>query len=487
VEREAGEAGREPGESGVRHGPGGRTSGGKERLPPLSLGVLCLAACAACASAGDPPGGPPDEEAPQLVSSTPDSGAVVDRVPGRVDLVFSEVISERVAGTPPTITSAVIVSPSLRETRVAWKRTRLEARPAEGFQPGRVYRVELVPVITDLRQNRMTQGRVIVFSTGPAIPFAVLEGAVADWAGGRPAVRALIEAVLLPDSLPYRTLADSTGWFSMRQMPPGTYLVHGIMDTNGDRRRGTREAYDTVRVELADRALVELYAFVHDTVGPRVRQVEVQDSLTIRLTFDRPIDPSFAFDTALVTLATAEDTTTRLPIEGIYTQAQVDSLRRAAEAARRTARDTAGVEPPPPPPPPPPAAPVRGAPAGRGGPGARPAPLDSTVAQRMLARRPPPTDVRMLRLAQPLEVDVRYVIILHGVRGLTGAESRSRGQIRIPRPRARTPVAPGPGAQEMVPVDPARPDSARVPVAPDTVRADTSAPSPHLFAVPPRR
>ena len=53
---------------------------------------------------------------------------------------------------------------------------------------------------------------------------------------------ALIEAVLLPDSLPYRTLADSTGWFRMTQMPAGTYLVYGILDTNGDRRRGAREA-----------------------------------------------------------------------------------------------------------------------------------------------------------------------------------------------------------------------------------------------------
>jgi len=409
-----------------------------------------------------------------LVSTTPDSGAVLEQVPDHVDLAFDEVVNERTVANPPTITSAVIVSPSTGRTRVSWKRNRLEAKPARDFEPGRIYRVELLPVVTDLRQNRMHTGRVIVFSTGPAIPDAVLEGAAVDWAGGRAAPLALIEAVLLPDSLPYRTLADSTGWFRMAHMPAGTYLVYGIMDTNGDRQRGAREAYDTVRVEVADTGRVELYAFAHDTLGPRIRQVEAQDSLTVRLTFDRPIDPAFVFDTALVTLATAEDTTTRIPFAGIYSQAQVDAMRARADSLARAQRDSiaaaaaAAAEA---------AKPAAAAPeepvdprAGRRRfalaapqPAAappRPAPLDSTVAQRMLARRPAPTDVRLLRLTEPLTVDVRYVILLDSVRGLTGALARSRGQIRIARPRNTTSVAPGPGASG--------------PLVPDTGRADTT-------------
>jgi len=449
------------------------------RAPRLVTAVLL----AACASAGDPPGGPPDQEAPRIVATEPDSGAVLERVPDHASITFDEVISERIVGNPTAIGGAVLVSPSAGETRVSWKRTRLEAKPAGGFRLGRIYRVELLPVLTDLRQNRLTEGRVIVFSTGPAIPSAEFEGTVVDWPGARAAPRALIEAVLLPDSLPYRTFTDSTGYFRMQQMPAGTYLVYGIMDSNGDKRRGAREAYDTVRVEVVDSGLVELYAFVHDTVGPRIRQVELQDSLTIKLTFDRPIDPTFAFDTALVTLATAEDTTTRLPFAGVFTQVQLDALRAAADSARRAARGDTVPPGAPPTRAATPATPV--APAGRagrtpqaparGGAAARPAPLDSTLAQRMLARRAPPTDVRHLRLTQPLEVEVRYVILLDGVRGLTGALGHSRGQIRMPRPRVSPITARAPGARDTTVRDSMPADTTvRDTTARDTTAHDTT-------------
>jgi hypothetical protein len=99
------------------------------------------------------------------------------------------------------------------------------------------------------------------------------------------------------------------------------------------------------------------------------------------------------------------------------------------------------------------------------------------MVQRMLAQRPPPTDVRYLRLEQPLTVDVRYAVILEGVRGLTGATARSRGQVRVARERPRTPVAPAPGAQRMVPADTTtRPDSLPAPAAPDSASRDTTAP-----------
>jgi Big-like domain-containing protein len=394
-----------------------------------------------------------------VVQTTPDSGAVLQTPPHEAAIQFDEVIAERVAGTPNTIDGAVVLSPTVGPTRVSWKRTRLEVSPRGGFKPGRIYRLELLPVVTDLRTNRMHQGRLIVFSTGPEIPHARLTGAIVDWVAGHAAPRALVEAVLLPDSLPYRTVTDSTGWFDMGAMPAGTYLIYGIMDTNGDKRRGPREAFDTSRVEVTDSGVVELYAFVHDTIGPRVRQVETQDSMTVKVTFDRPIDPAFAFDTAHVALTTEEDSTTKLPVTGIFTERQLDSLRAAADSARRAARDTAHADttrvPAAAPAPAPPAAlPSRAA-------AARP-PLDSTRAQKMIARRRPPTDVRFLRLDTPLTTGVRYVVRFDSVRGLLGALGTSRGQIRI-APRRVSPVSGhAPGARDTTATDTTRTDSTRV-------------------------
>jgi hypothetical protein len=389
------------------------------RAVPL---LLC-----ACASAGDPPGGPPDDLPPTVVLWAPDSGAVLSQPPERVEIVFDEVINERVAAQPSDIYNAVLLSPDTVRPRVRWHRNRITVQPRGGFKPGRVYHVQLLPVITDLRTNRLRDGRTIVFSTGPGIPAAQLTGTLVDWPGNRVTPNALIEAVLLPDSLFYRALTDSAGNFRLRQIPPGEYLVYGTMDQNNDRRRGGREAFDTVRVTLSDSSDAELFAFVHDTTGPRIRTVELTDSLTVRVTFDRALDPADALDTSRVHLAPAADTAARFGVAAVFTARQADSAR-AADAARaqaeRAARDTTRRAAPPP------ADTARPAPARP----AQPA-RDSTRAQRMLARRPPPTDVRVVRLTAPLAPGERYAIQVRGARSLSGVVSDPRGQLVVPRPR----------------------------------------------------
>jgi hypothetical protein len=368
--------------------------------------------------------------------------------------------------------------------RVSWKRDRITIRPRSGFKPGLIYQLELLPVITDLRTNRMRAGRTIVFSTGPAIPESRLEGSVVDWVGGRPAVRALVEATLMPDSLVYRTLTDSGGVFQLHNLPAGHYRVYGVIDQNNDRRRGLRELFDSAGVDLDTAATpLELYAFAHDTVGARVRQVEYVDSITIKLTFDRPLDPAFVLDTSNLVVATLNDSTTPLPITGVFTQKGLDSARTladslsrmAADSTRRaadttrTAADSARPARP--------ARPdtTRRAPADTSR-GAQPAmrrgraPLDSTRADRMLARHPAPTDVRIVRLATPMIPDTRYVIFVTGARSLSRVPHDSRGQVRAPKPR--------PAAAGGHPASPPRPDSTARDTTTTPVPADTTRPAP---------
>lgn len=402
--------------------------------PLRRLGVWALlstsALLTACASTADPPGGPPDQDPPRLVGVSPDSGAVLETPPREVEIVFDEVVSERIAAQRPEISGAVILSPDTGVARVGWHRNRLTVKPHGGFRPGRVYRIELLPVIVDLRQNRVKDGRLIVFSTGPALPAATLRGTVVDWPAARAGVNALIEAVLLPDSLPYRALTDSTGSFSVPALPAGSYLVYGTIDQDGNRRRGMREAYDTLRVTLGDTSTVELFAFVHDTTGPRIRTAGVVDSVTVRLVFDRPLDPTLAFDTTMVQVMPAEDTTQRLRVLLVATQRTLDSLR-AGEAAARAAADTSRRQQQPVPGPPIAAPGAPGAPAAP----AQGTPRDSTTAMRMLARRPAPTDTRLVRLAEPLTPESRYTIVVEGARSLSGIAATASAQLSVPRPR----------------------------------------------------
>ena len=490
--------------------------GPARRLARLARLALAAWAAGSCASMGDPPGGPPDREPPLVARVTPDSGATLNTPPREAEVLFSEVVSERVAAPKPDIGTAVLLSPVHGPVEVVWHRNRLTVRPREGFRSGRVYRLEVFPVLVDLRQNRMRQGQLSVFSTGPALPTARLEGSAVDWVAGRAAAGALIEALLLPDSLPYRAIADSVGGFTLGQIPAGEYLVYGTVDQDNNRLRGPREAYDTLRIHLADSATAELFAFPHDTTGPRIRSVELVDSLTLRLTFDRPLHQQQALDTAAVRLAPASDTTASLGLLGVWTTAQADSVRNAAAAARAAAdsaasrlradsararaaadttlrqaprdtaaaraavRDTARTQPaardsarlPPPLQPQARPAPLPG-PAGQ--PAAR---RDTTRAERMLLRRPAPSPVRLLRLAAPVVPGTRYVIYVTGARSLAGVSGDARGQLSVPQPPRRP--AEGrrtPGRDSLAtPTDTTRraaapPEGARVPPpARDTTR-----------------
>lgn len=443
---------------------------------PACLGLLSLAACA---SAGDPPGGPPDTTPPSVIAVSPDSGAIDSVPPKVVDIRFDEVIGERVAASKPDLGTAILLSPLDPDTvppKVEWHRDHITIVPKHGYRPGRVYRVELLPYITDLRTNKMKQGHLYVFSTGPAIPSSELRGTLVDWVASHAATQGLIEAVDLRDSLTYRALTDSAGNFRMPVIPPGDYLVYGTVDQNNDRRRQPREAFDSVRVTLADTARAELYAFVHDTTGPRIRRVEVVDSLTLRVTFTAPLDPHTPPDTSRIHIAPYADSTALSGVAGVMTQAGLDSLRAAERAradslakaksdsianARADSLRRAGA-----------ADTTRHAPADTTGmaplPGARrpTTPRDSTIAQKMLARRPPPLDTRLVRLLEPLAPATRYYLCADSVRSISLLYGDfACNQFVVPRP-----PPPPPQRQRGARSDTTRADTTRT----DTTRSDTT-------------
>ena len=61
-------------------------------------------------------------------------------------------------------------SPTTEEPKVDWKRSRITVKPREGWRPDRVYRVELLPGVMDLRNNRSDERRVLTFTTGAPVP-----------------------------------------------------------------------------------------------------------------------------------------------------------------------------------------------------------------------------------------------------------------------------------------------------------------------------
>jgi Big-like domain-containing protein len=402
---------------------------------------LALALAAACANTGEPPGGPPDEKPPVILGVYPESGAVLPNPRGDAVIQFDGVIDEQSGGGTGPVTglaSRILLSPTAGPVTVSWHRSAIHVKPKEGWKPGRIYQLQILPGIADLRRNVMKQRRTIVFSTGPVIPHASLAGTAILWVEQRALVGGLVRAQLLPDTLAYLALVDSSGGFRFDDLPPGRYAVFAIADQNGNRVRDRREAFDSALVSLDSTATAVLFAFVHDTTGPKLRQADPLDSVAARLTFTQPLDPGQALASLRVRVVALPDSTP-VRVRGLFVEATYDSLaalQRAALDSARAAHDTTRK------PSPPPRDTTHADTLGR--PAARP---DTSGLHLILRQRPVPQDKLVLRFDTTLTPGAKYFVEVRGARNLTGIAADGHTVLVVPKPKP----------------PPERPDSTRAP------------------------
>ena len=309
---------------------------------------------------------------------------------GDVEFPFDEVVSEggspnQGAGTGD-LEKLVILSPTqARSPRSGGGGTGSRCGPSEGWRPNRVYRVELLPGVTDLQRNRSDRGAVVTFTTGAPRPQTTLRRAGA-WTGppAVPPPAALVVATLLPDSLPYRGLADSAGRFSLGPLPPGEYIVSGVLDQNqnhlGRPARGVRQRAGPARAAKPRWRAVGVRARHHP--APHPRRSPSSDSVSAAVAFTQKLDPRQRLQPSAVTVSTAS----RLHAGAVAVGAAAAPWTTASTAKRpagrdSTAADTDGALPADTPPPGRAAARVR-----------RP-------ATEKLTSRPPLTDQLVLRRA----------------------------------------------------------------------------------------
>ena len=333
-----------------------------------------------------PPGGPPDAAAPQIVKINPDSGTVGVR-PKEVIFRFDEVVSER----PPastTLADLFLISPREGIPEVSWHRDAIGVRPSRGWRPNTPYTVIMLRGLADLRGNVRNTGATTFFSTGRTLPRTRLAGRVFDWVAGAPANGALVEAFVRPDSLrAYIALVDTSGAFAIEHLPPARYTVRAYVDRNKNFGIDPSEPWDSVSVDVRDSATTTLLIFTHDSVPPRIRDVAEGDSATLRVTFDRPVDPS-------QTLAAAN-----------FAVIGPDSARIPIVSAAAAPRDTTKRAMP------------------------RPAPVSEAV----------------IKLHRPLAPRTTYRVRARGIRGLLGHTGDSDRPYTTPAPAP--PQAPAPAAK----------------------------------------
>jgi hypothetical protein len=324
-----------------------------------------------------------------------------------------------------------MLSPVHGSVKVEWHRTSVRVKPREGWKP-RVYRLEILPGFVDLRRNRLDTAKTVLFSTGPEIGHARIGGIALKWIEQTILASAVIEAVPLPDSAGYLTMADSGGQFNLTNLQPGKYIVYALADANGDRHRGLREAYDSIEVTLDSSSNVALFTFPHDTVPPHPRTATAIDSVTARVEFTQALEPTVALDTAHVHVLEGPDSTP-VAVAEVFTQRQYDSITTAQRAKADSAKpktDSAGARRDTTRAAPAPGRPAVG-PSGRVPPKS---PVDTALVRQLLARRPLPSDKIVVRLARPMKPETRYVVRVLGAQNLIG--KKGDGDIGFAAPKA---------------------------------------------------
>ena len=409
-----------------------------------SAGVAIAVACANRGGLG-PPGGVVDQVPPHVARVTPESGSVNQRA-GAVTFGFSKVVSDNPGRGQ--LDQYFLISPTDGLPRVNWHRDHIDVRPRHGFRPNTAYSVTLLPGLADVRGNQMKEGAVTVFSTGANLPRFGIVGTIFDWAAERPAGGALVVAISRPDSTVYLAAADSLGQYTVGPFGAGRYTLLGYIDKNNNRVLDPGEVWDSTTVIIGNtRPSVELLAITRDTMPPRMTAVSRDDSATLRVTFDRPLDPQMALTPALFRLQRADSTVVQIGAV-LGAKAALDSAAKRDSAARRdtsrarrdtTARhDTTAVRPPgaptsivplPTPTPPP----------------ARPRPTigaAATAPPPPRPSRPGPETALLIKVAPPalLEPGVTYRVTERGVRSVVGRSTtmtRTVTMPKVPLPTAR--------------------------------------------------
>ena len=269
-----------------------------------ALALVVLSGAVACARQGAPPGGPADRIPPFVVSTEPDTFARIEAFDDAVKVRFNERISERADGG---MDRAVEISPRSGEIRVSHKRHGVDIKMSGGFHDGVVYRVTVLPVVSDLFGNRLSDPFEFFFSTGPDFRANALAGVLTDRITGAPVAGARVDAWQPGgDSLIHTGVSDENGIFALRSIPEGDYTVRAYMDVN----RNLEPDFIEIQTELAgqglgaaDTSIVFMALLAPDTTPSALVAVDALDSMTLELAFDDFMDPDSSVEGVSVALA----------------------------------------------------------------------------------------------------------------------------------------------------------------------------------------
>ncbi|KAA3615956.1 MAG: hypothetical protein DWQ05_09320 [Calditrichaeota bacterium] len=271
-----------------------------------------------CASQKAPSGGPEDKTPPEIIKTTPISGAVQVSENSQIIFEYSEKIDR------DSFLDAIFISPDPGDVEIKQKRKRTILSIKKPLLPQRTYVVTLGTSLQDEHNVKLDKSFTFAFSTGDSIDQGQMSGRVFD----TKSQGILIWAYILSDSVypdpakragDYATQVGTDGRFTIPFMADGEYRIFAVEDA------GKTGIYNPMedRIAVADRDIkidattksVKNLAFRmlrQDTLSPAISTAGMQNKNTIEIRFSEAIS---ATDTNWTALFTVTDTVSNKSIQ----------------------------------------------------------------------------------------------------------------------------------------------------------------------------
>ncbi len=234
-------------------------------MKPKHLPLLCLAfLLAACASIGNPSGGPRDEDPPRFVKATPAPGTT-DFRGDRITIDFNELINVKDA-----FTKVVVSPPSASVPRVSSQGRRVTVDFRDTLLPNTTYTIDFANTIEDNNEGNKLSSFTYTFSTGPDLDTMRVSGMVLDALTLEPQQGILVGLHADTTALPFTSKrfdrvakTDDRGRFTVYGLKAIPYRIYSLNDMDGDMKYANPE---------------EDLAFFPQVIFPSSERVEVTDT-----------------------------------------------------------------------------------------------------------------------------------------------------------------------------------------------------------------
>lgn len=199
--------------------------------------AVVVAMVSACASIGNPSGGPRDEDPPVVVRSNP-APYSVNFHGRRVTIDFDELVNVKDAFTKVTVSPVPAEMP-----RVSSSGRRVTVQFGDTLLPNTTYTIDFGNSIEDNNESNKLGNFSLTFSTGPELDTLRISGMVLGARDLEPQQEMLVgihsnttDSAFKKLKLERVTKTDDRGRFTIRGLKPGSYRVFALGDLNNDYR-----------------------------------------------------------------------------------------------------------------------------------------------------------------------------------------------------------------------------------------------------------